>query len=163
LAYEIRERSDSEFLEVLLLRDVTINEVQAVAEEKPVAAQLGGVTILAKAGILKGKKYAFASDPLKTTPRRKIIDPNFTGAIYSGRGVVQDGNIITSGMWLWAQKYSAFQMELPNSPRLLLLSLRRNNSTFFCQTGRVIWPCLFLRNVHILCIPFKRRNFRILL
>ena len=61
------------------------------------AAQFGSVIILAQAGILKGKKYAFASDPLKTTPRRKITDPRFVGAIYSGRGVVQDGNIITSG------------------------------------------------------------------
>jgi putative intracellular protease/amidase len=81
---------------------------QAAAEGKPVAAQLGGVTILAKAGILKGKKYAFASDPLKTTPRRKTIDPNFTGAIYSGRGVVQDGNIITSGMCALGAKIFGF-------------------------------------------------------
>jgi putative intracellular protease/amidase len=81
---------------------------QAAAEGKPVAAQLGGVTILAKAGILKGKKYAFASDPLKTTPRRKIIDPNFTGAVYSGRGVVQDGKIITSGMCALGAKAYGF-------------------------------------------------------
>jgi putative intracellular protease/amidase len=78
---------------------------QAAAEGKPVAAQLSGVTILAKAGILKGKKYAFLSDPLKPNPRRKHIDPNFTGAIYSGRGVVHDGNIITSGVCPLAAKY----------------------------------------------------------
>ena len=70
---------------------------QAVAEGKPVAAQFGSVVILAQAGILKGKKYAFFSDPLKPTPRRKFTDSRFADAIYSGRGVVQDGNIITSG------------------------------------------------------------------
>ncbi len=70
---------------------------QALAEGKPVAAQFGSVIILAQAGILKGKKYAFANDPLKTTPMRKFTDPRFVGAIYSGRCVVQVGNIITSG------------------------------------------------------------------
>ncbi len=77
---------------------------QALAEGKPVAAQFGSVSILAQAGILKGKKYAFASDPLKATPRRKITDPRFVGAIYSGRGVVQDGNIITSGVCPFLEK-----------------------------------------------------------
>jgi putative intracellular protease/amidase len=52
---------------------------QAVAQGKPIAAQFGAVQILAEAGILKGKRYA-------------------AGAIYSGRDVVQDGNIITSGV-----------------------------------------------------------------
>jgi putative intracellular protease/amidase len=70
---------------------------QAVAEGKPVAAQFGSVIILAQAGILKGKKYAMFWDPLKPNPFRKHTDPRFADAIYSGRGVVQDGNIITSG------------------------------------------------------------------
>jgi len=70
---------------------------QALADGKPVAAQFGSVVILAHAGILKGKKYAFFDDPLKPTPFRKFTDPRFADAIYSGRGVVQDGNIITSG------------------------------------------------------------------
>ena len=69
---------------------------QALAEGKPVAALNGSVTILAHAGVLKGKKYATVTNPLKTTPRRSFIDHRFDGAIYSGRGVVQDGNIITS-------------------------------------------------------------------
>jgi putative intracellular protease/amidase len=69
----------------------------AAAEGKPLAAQYGSVIILAQAGVLKGKKYAFFSDPLKPAPWRKITDPRFKDAIYSGRGVVQDGNIITSG------------------------------------------------------------------
>jgi len=31
-------------------------------------------------------------------------DPRFVGAIYSGRNVVQDGNIITSGVCPWIKK-----------------------------------------------------------
>jgi len=62
---------------------------QAVAEEKPVAAQLGSVIILAEAGVLKGKQYAFYTDPLSR-------DARFEGAIYSDDAIVKDGNIITS-------------------------------------------------------------------
>ncbi len=69
----------------------------ALEKGKPLAAQYGSVSILAQAGVLKGKKYAFFSDPLKSTPWRKITDPRFVDAIYSGRDVVQDGIIITSG------------------------------------------------------------------
>lgn len=70
---------------------------QAVAQGKPIAAQFGAVQILAEAGILKGKRYAFMYDPLgdRLGPSK---DPRFAGAIYSGRDVVQDGNIITSGV-----------------------------------------------------------------
>jgi putative intracellular protease/amidase len=59
---------------------------------KPVAAQFGGVNVLAKAGVLKGKKYAIYQEP-------DLIEfPEFENAVYSGRGVIQDGNIITSGI-----------------------------------------------------------------
>jgi putative intracellular protease/amidase len=64
-----------------------------VTEGKPVAAQTGAVLILAKAGVLNGKKYAFreidTSDPDRPG--------EFKTGIYNGVGVVQDGNIITSG------------------------------------------------------------------
>ena len=59
------------------------------AASKPIAAQLGSVQILAKAGLLKGKKYASAI---------KFDDPNFEGSVLTGTGVVKDGNIITSGV-----------------------------------------------------------------
>ena len=62
---------------------------QAVAKGKPVAAQLGSVIILAEAGVLKGKQYAFFTDPLSR-------DARFEGAIYSDNTIVKDGNIITS-------------------------------------------------------------------
>ena len=70
---------------------------QAVAKGKPVAAQLGSVNILAEAGVLKGKRYAFVQDPLNPLPPNEK-GSRFKGAIYSGRGVVQDGMIITSGI-----------------------------------------------------------------
>lgn len=68
-----------------------INFVKKVVNGgKPLAAQLGGVYILAKAGILNGKKYALIDDASKS--------PTFKSGIYSGRGVIQDGIIITSGV-----------------------------------------------------------------
>jgi len=71
---------------------------KALSEGKPVAAAANSSIILAEAGVLKGKKYAFLVDPLTTTETRKRTDPRFIDAIYSGPGVVQDGKIITSGV-----------------------------------------------------------------
>ena len=59
---------------------------------KPVAAQFGGVHILAEAGVLVGKKYAFYMEPDLSR------FPEFENAVYNGQGVIQDGNIITSGI-----------------------------------------------------------------
>jgi len=73
---------------------------KALLEGKPVAASTFSAIILADAGILKGKKYAFPRDPLVMNeawgPLKKP-DPRFADAIYSGVEVVQDGKIITSG------------------------------------------------------------------
>lgn len=62
---------------------------KVVNEGKPIAAQNGGVLILASAGVLNGKKYALEGE-FKGLPE-------FKSAIYIGTGVVRDGNIITSG------------------------------------------------------------------
>jgi putative intracellular protease/amidase len=62
---------------------------EAAAAGKPVAAQLGSIRTLAKAGLLKGKKYASVLE---------YEDPYFEGSIRSGTGIVRDGNIITSGV-----------------------------------------------------------------
>ncbi len=70
---------------------------KALAEGKPVAAENGSVSILAEAGVLKGKKYGFERDPLKPIQESPRTDRRFVDAIYSGTGVVQDGKIITSG------------------------------------------------------------------
>lgn len=70
---------------------------KALGEGKPVASSTFSTTILAEAGLLKGKKYAFTRDPLKTDANFKLTDLRFEGAIYGGPGVIQDGKIITSG------------------------------------------------------------------
>lgn len=62
---------------------------EAVALGIPVAAQLGSTRTLAKAGVLNGKKYASALE---------FDDPYFAGSIFSGMGIVKDGDIITSGI-----------------------------------------------------------------
>jgi len=67
---------------------------KVMKEGKPIAAQTGAVMILAKAGALNGKKYAFPNDNM-TNP---AMFPAFRLGNYSGNGVVQDSNIITSGV-----------------------------------------------------------------
>ncbi len=62
---------------------------EAVAQGKPIAAQQGAIIILAEAGVLVSKKYTYYFDP-------EWGNNSFVGAIYSGVGVIQDGNIITS-------------------------------------------------------------------
>ena len=61
----------------------------AVSSGKPVAAQTGSLWTLAEAGLLKGKKYAYAMEEK---------NPYFTGASFAGTGVVTDGLVITSGI-----------------------------------------------------------------
>jgi putative intracellular protease/amidase len=61
----------------------------AISAGKPVAAQTGSLWTLAEAGLLKGKKYAYAMEEKS---------PQFAGATFAGTGVVRDGLIITSGI-----------------------------------------------------------------
>jgi protease I len=62
---------------------------EAIAAGKPVAAQTGSLWTLAKAGLLKGRKYAY---PFAEK------SPRFEGAVFGGTGVVRDGLILTSGL-----------------------------------------------------------------
>jgi putative intracellular protease/amidase len=71
---------------------------KALADGKPVAAALGSANILAEAGVLKGKRYSYFRDPLKTDASWTRMDPRFADAIYSGPGTTQDGQIITCGV-----------------------------------------------------------------
>jgi putative intracellular protease/amidase len=77
---------------------VTTEEVEFVKKAanagKPVAAQLGAVLILAKAGVLDGKKYCWMNDSYGNPG----MFPEFKNGIYSGVGVIQDGMVITSGL-----------------------------------------------------------------
>jgi putative intracellular protease/amidase len=76
----------------------------ALAKGKPVAAALGSVNVLAEAGVLKGKKYSYLRDPLKTDARWAITDSRFADANYIGPGTTQDGNIITCGVCPYTEK-----------------------------------------------------------
>ena len=76
--------------EILLVKE-------AVAQGKPVAAQRGAIVILAEAGVLVGKKYTYDRD-------LQFLD-SFAGAIYSGEGVIRDGNIMTSTNCPYMAKY----------------------------------------------------------
>jgi len=60
----------------------------ALSAGKPVAAQTGSLWTLAVAGVLKGKKYAYAMEEKSS---------QFAGATFAGTGVVRDGLILTSG------------------------------------------------------------------
>jgi len=83
---------------------------KALSDGKPVAAAANSSIILAEAGVLKGKKYAFAVNPLNPPPPwPKRTDPRFEGAIYSGPGVIQDGKIITSGACPTLERLLALQ------------------------------------------------------
>jgi putative intracellular protease/amidase len=61
----------------------------AISAGRPVAAQTGSLWTLATAGLLKGKKYAYAFEEKNL---------HFAGATFAGTGVVRDGLIITSGL-----------------------------------------------------------------
>jgi putative intracellular protease/amidase len=103
---------------------------QAVEAGKPVTAQMGSVLILAHAGVLKGKKYAYPTDPTKASPGNPVTDPKFNDAIYTGKGVVQDGVIITSGVcpyiekWAKQQKMEGFIDGTPELAKMLISSLK---------------------------------------
>ncbi len=71
---------------------------EAVAKEKPIAAQTASVVQLWFTGVLTGKKYALA----KGWPEGW---PPLSQAIYSGDGIVQDGKIITSGICPFMAKH----------------------------------------------------------
>ncbi len=74
----------------------TINFVKKIKEKnKPIAAQVASVYLLAHAGLLEGKKYALYSD--------QSDNPEFDGSLYDGNGVVKDGNIVTSGGCPWME------------------------------------------------------------
>jgi putative intracellular protease/amidase len=61
---------------------------KVVTQGKPIAAQATSLFIMSAAGALDGKQYAMYSEWA-----------NFnTSGIYKGEGVVQDGNMITSGI-----------------------------------------------------------------
>lgn len=97
---------------------------KAAADGKPVAAQRGSVLTLAKAGVLEGKKYAFKCD--LGVNRYKNEFPDFKGAVYSGTGVVRDGNIITSGVCPVAAMESGLNDGTEELTRALIAAIQDN-------------------------------------
>ena len=85
----------------------TVKDIQA--KGKLIAASNGGVTVLAKAGVLKGRKFAFGRDPSDPEFKHYIDITDLEGATYSGTGVVQDGKIITGGACPASEAYHGIQ------------------------------------------------------
>ena len=81
-----------------------------IASGKPVAAQTGSLWTLAKAGLLKGKKYAYAMAEQ---------NPYFAGATFAGTGIVEDGLVITSGIC----PYMALKAKMNDGTKQLALAL----------------------------------------
>ena len=89
---------------------------EAVAQGKPVAAQNGGVVTLSAAGALNGKQFALLEDPGARMP----------GGVYKGTGVVQDGNIITSGTCPYMAKMAGLKDGTPELTQKLIDLLAAN-------------------------------------
>jgi putative intracellular protease/amidase len=91
--------------------------VRSAADKgKPVAAQAGSVVILAKAGLLTGKKYALNIDAGD--------NPDFAGAVYGGKGVVKDGIIITSGTCPWLAKQTGDKDGTPELTKIFTEAIK---------------------------------------
>jgi putative intracellular protease/amidase len=92
-----------------------------VTEGKPILAARGSVAVLAQAGGLEGKKYAFASEvDLKKQPA-------FAGGHYQGTGVVRDGNVSTSGVCPLSAKTSPVPDGTEEVTRNFIESLKAKN------------------------------------
>ena len=89
----------------------------AMAEGKPVAAQVASVLILADAGALAGKTYAFPSKEGAET------HSSLKEATYSGNGVVQDGKVITSGVCPLAAKNRGLEDGTPELTKAFIVAL----------------------------------------
>ena len=88
----------------------------AVQTGKLVAAQNGGVAMLAKAGVLSGKKYAAL----------EITGMEFKDGIYTGSGVVKDGGIITSGICpAMGREFKGMQDGTPKLMETLIAELKQ--------------------------------------
>jgi putative intracellular protease/amidase len=87
---------------------------EAAAKKKPIAEQTGSVYILEQAGLLAGKKYALGEGW-----------PKLPDAIYSGGGVVRDGNIITSGVCPYMAKMKGMTDGTPKLTEALIAALKK--------------------------------------
>lgn len=91
-----------------------------VAKNKPIAAQLGSVLILAEAGTLKGKKFAFMDQKDENAGKYPVLKDG----IFSGTGIVRDGNIITSGTCSMAAKIFGLEDGTPGLTNALIDAMK---------------------------------------
>ena len=70
---------------------------EAMATGKPVAAQTGSVVTLARAGILKGRRFAYPGVWVDAVPE-------FAEAVHAGEALVEDGDLITSAVCPYAAR-----------------------------------------------------------
>jgi putative intracellular protease/amidase len=91
-----------------------------VAKNKPIAAQLGSVLILAEAGSLQGKKFAFMDQKDENAGKYPVLK----GGIFSGTGIVKDGNIITSGTCSMAAKIFGLEDGTPGLTNALIDAMK---------------------------------------
>ena len=91
---------------------------------KPMAAQTLSVADFAQAGVLIDKEYAFTIDP-------DVNDyPDFKGGIYKGEGVIQDGNIITSGTCPWKTREYGKQDGTRKLTNMLIKAIKEHPKSF---------------------------------
>jgi len=79
---------------------------EAVESGKPVAAQLGSVVTLARAGVLDGKKIAYAEEFLPGVSELE-------GYQFGGQGVVDEGNIVMGGVCPYAAREHGLEDTTP--------------------------------------------------
>lgn len=97
---------------------------QAVLENIPIAVQHAAIMILAETGLLKGKQYAYHEEV-------SAHDfPNFEGSVYQGRGVVKDGNIITSGICPYLGEMMGIDDGTEQLTRFLIAAINEINRYF---------------------------------
>lgn len=92
---------------------------ETVAAGKPVAAQLGSIVQLARAGVLEGKKFAYVEEWLPGVPE-------FEGLEYGGNGVVEEGNVITSGVCPYAARELDVEDTTPALTNAFIARLKGN-------------------------------------
>lgn len=92
---------------------------ETVAAGKPVAAQLGSIVQLARAGVLEGKKFAYVEEWIPTVPE-------FEGLEYGGSGVVEEGNVITSGACPYAARALEIEDTTPALTNAFIARLKGN-------------------------------------
>ena len=94
---------------------------EVILADKPIAVQHAAIIILAKAGVLQGINYTFHAEV-------DIIEyPEFKGGVYSGTGVVKDGNIITSGVCPYLEKLYGFEEGTESLTESLILAVNEES------------------------------------